>query len=262
MSYKVAKDFRASARGALSGRWWPAIGTGALATLLGGASVPGVELNFSGKEETDITEFTEISDITDIINTVGLEKLMTVLGVTLIAMLVTAVISLILGSVVSIGYAKYNLDLYEAPEARCRTLFNYFRYWSTAICASLLSTVYIVIGFILLIIPGIIISFNYAMVPFVLADDPTISASEALARSRDLMKGNRWRYFCMNLSFIGWMILATVTVVGIFVITPYIYAAKAEFYREITGLRKTYDPYASAYGDAPVDYPSDIYTDQ
>ena len=67
-----------------------------------------------------------------------------------------------------------------------------------------------------------------------MADEPNLSPGEVLAQSKRLMKGNRWRFFCMEMSFIGWAILLLLTfgIGGLFLL-PYTQASHAAFYREI-----------------------------
>lgn len=73
------------------------------------------------------------------------------------------------------------------------------------------------------------------MVPYILAEEPTISSKEALARSKQMMCGNRWRLFCLEISFIGWIMLAILTLgVGTIWLNPYMSATRAAFYRELT----------------------------
>lgn len=82
----------------------------------------------------------------------------------------------------------------------------------------------------------IIASYSYAMTEYILADHPELSASEAISRSKEMMEGNRWRLFCLEFSFIGWSILCAFTLgIGYLWLTPYKEAAKAAFYREISG---------------------------
>ena len=77
------------------------------------------------------------------------------------------------------------------------------------------------------------------MVPYIMAENPELSAREACARSKQIMDGNRWRLFCLTFSFIGWSILCAFTCgIGNIVLNPYIEAAIADFYREISDTRK------------------------
>ena len=74
------------------------------------------------------------------------------------------------------------------------------------------------------------------MTPYILAEHPEMDAKEAIRASKEMMIGNRWRLFCLEFSFIGWDILASLLWgVGIVVLTPYKVAAQTAFYRELTG---------------------------
>ena len=87
----------------------------------------------------------------------------------------------------------------------------------------------------LFIIPGIIKSYSYRMVPYILADNPELGAVEAITLSRQMMDGNKGRAFLLDLSFIGWTILTIITlgIVGLFWANPYFYATDAELYRTL-----------------------------
>lgn len=117
---------------------------------------------------------------------------------------------------------------------------------------------------LLLVIPGIVKSYSYAMAPYIMAEHPALTANEAITESRRIMDGNKWRLFCLDFSFIGWELLcvlpmlavfswvvaafsdaaamgvALVTLLavplsaGFFVVRPYEEAAWAVFYRDIT----------------------------
>lgn len=74
------------------------------------------------------------------------------------------------------------------------------------------------------------------MTDYILAENPSLSASEAINQSKSMMSGNKWRLFCLEFSFIGWGFLAALTFgIGNLWLTPYRHAAEAAFYREISG---------------------------
>ena len=86
-------------------------------------------------------------------------------------------------------------------------------------------------------IPGIIKSYEYAIIPHILADDPEISSKDAFKKAKEMMNGNKFRLFKLNISFIGWYVLCFVTFgIGIFFLMPYINAATAEFYVELKSM--------------------------
>ena len=88
---------------------------------------------------------------------------------------------------------------------------------------------------LLLIVPGIIAVYRYALAPYLMAEDPEMGAMEAIEKSKELMKGNKWRLFCLQFSFIGWMLLSSLTFgLGNLALRPYQEAAYAAFYREVS----------------------------
>lgn len=106
-------------------------------------------------------------------------------------------------------------------------------YWHK-VWAMLWAYILTVLWSLLFIIPGIIKSFSYAMTPYILVDNPELTASEAIHRSRMMMKGHKFDLFYLYLSFIGWFFLAIMTMgVGFLWLTPYIQTAEASFYEEI-----------------------------
>lgn len=88
---------------------------------------------------------------------------------------------------------------------------------------------------ILFIIPGIILAYSYRMVPYILAENPDMEATEVLKLSRSMMSGNKWKAFVLDLSFLGWIILSLFTcgILAIFYTNPYMYATDAELYKTI-----------------------------
>ena len=137
---------------------------------------------------------------------------------------------------IEIGYARFNLELVDRAEAKIESLFTYFYNWKTTAVTRLLKSVYILLWSLLFIIPGIIARYSYAMTGYILAEHPEITAIEAIARSKEMMEGNRFRLFCLEFSFIGWNILCAFTFgIGNLWLTPYRQAATAAFYREISG---------------------------
>ncbi len=88
----------------------------------------------------------------------------------------------------------------------------------------------------LLLLLTIPISLRYVMADYVLMENPEVGAVGALRESRRMMKGNKWRYFCLQLSFIGWHILAGLALgLGGIFLAPYVEQANTEFYDEVSG---------------------------
>ncbi|MBQ7335166.1 MAG: DUF975 family protein [Clostridia bacterium] len=99
---------------------------------------------------------------------------------------------------------------------------------------------FLILAVLLLIFVGIscavslILSYRYRFAFMIMAEYPTIGIFDALRNSANLMKGNKWKLFCLDFSFIGWILLASCTCgLGMIVLMPYMYAASAAFYNDI-----------------------------
>lgn len=92
---------------------------------------------------------------------------------------------------------------------------------------------------LMLVIPGIIKAYAFRLVPYILAENPDMKYDEVLFISEDMMRGQKWRAFLLDVSFLGWKVLAVLTfgVLGIFFVGPYIEAADAELYGELKAMR-------------------------
>lgn len=89
-----------------------------------------------------------------------------------------------------------------------------------------------IVGIIMLIIKG----FSYAMTYFILYDNPTLAGKEIVEKSAVIMKNNKWRFFCLSLSFIGWAFLAGLTFgIGMLWLSPYIQVSIVHFYENLLG---------------------------
>ena len=98
----------------------------------------------------------------------------------------------------------------------------------------LISIIVSVLSIFTLLIGGIIFSYAYRMVPYLISDYPELSATEAMKISREMMQGYKWKLFLLDFSFIGWWLLTLVTLgLGAFVLVPYFQTATAVFYEDL-----------------------------
>lgn len=121
-------------------------------------------------------------------------------------------------------------------ENTIQKMFDVFHYYGKVLGVVLLNLLYIFLWMLLLIIPGIIKAYSYAMSYYILNDNPEIGAEEAICRSMEMMRGNKWKLFCLDLSFIGWFLLGILTLgIGLLWVEPYWLTARAAFYEEVKG---------------------------
>lgn len=110
-------------------------------------------------------------------------------------------------------------------------VFNHYGRW---LGASLLVALFVFLWSLLLVIPGIVKAYSYAMTPYILHDNPEMGVSDSLRRSQQMMKGYKTKLFLLDLSFIGWLLLGFITFgIGLLWVCPYMETARAKFYEEL-----------------------------
>ena len=221
----TSSDIRRIARENLSGNWGISVGAALVAAILGGMIVGGSSgINFQFNENN-------IRNLPPALWSVLL-PFGSVAGLLGLA-------SMIIGGVVELGYAKFLLKQYDRRELLFSDLFSQFHRFGTGFAQKFLRILYAFLWALLFIIPGIVKGLSYAMTPFILEDHPEMTASEAINASKKLMDGHKMDLFILGLTFIGWQILSCLTMgIGFLFLNPYMNAAYAVFYRDISGRRQ------------------------
>lgn len=230
---KSSQEFRSIARNALKGRWMPAVGVTLLASMLG-ASIDMAETvgsavgNASG--QIDDSTYDALDGNPEVT-----AAFIGIFAVIAMITLIYTIVSYVIGSVVSLGLIRYNLNLIDGQKATVGQLFGSMSIWGKAVRLRIRITIFTILWACLLIIPGIIKSYAYSMSGFVLDENPEMSPKEAMEISQKMMKGNKWRLFCLQFSFIGWALLSVLVCgIGLLWLQPYMNAATAAFYDEIS----------------------------
>ena len=143
--------------------------------------------------------------------------------------------SLLFSGVLTIGMYIVLLQISRDGSSGFESLFDGFRKGlGNNIVAGILVQLFTFLWSLLFIIPGIIKGYAYSMTYFILADNPDMAPTEAIKMSQEMMKGKKWRLFCLDFSFIGWYLLSILTLgVLILWIAPYSMMARAELYESI-----------------------------
>ena len=132
---------------------------------------------------------------------------------------------------------------------------------SQKISAGVSIYLYIFLWSLLLIVPGIMASYSYSMTYYILKDNPELTSSEAITKSKNMMMGHKMDLFLLDLSFIGWLMLGVLSLgIGLFWVIPYMQAARARFYGEIAGtVEVTIGPeYSQTEGETTIKNESDV----
>ncbi len=133
------------------------------------------------------------------------------------------------------GFTAYIISASKKENPDMNKLFSGFNRFGDTIFAGILTSIFIFLWSLLLIVPGIIAAIRYSMTFFILCDNPEMSASEAIDKSCEMMRGNKWSFFCLNMRFVGWILLACIFTLGIgmFVVAPYMQMAYTLFYEQL-----------------------------
>ncbi|MBO6163561.1 MAG: DUF975 family protein [Lachnospiraceae bacterium] len=167
-----------------------------------------------------------------------------ILGFLIVAALFIAIQAFLLNPL-EVGGHRFFLRNLNRPAMIQELMFGYDHHYLNIVKTILLKDIYTILWTCLFIIPGIVKAYEYRMMPYILAEHPEMETKEVFARSREMMRGQKWKAFVLDLSFLGWDLLSLITVglVGIFYVNPYRNMTKAALYETL------------AYGNAGQELP-------
>lgn len=143
-------------------------------------------------------------------------------------------LSIVIGGPLNLGLAMFFQKTVRGQNSGIENLFDGFRNYLQSTIAFILTLIVVCIGFILLIIPGIIMAMGLSQTFFIMADDDNISGVDAMKKSWEMMDGFKMKYFLLSLIHMGMMILGILAlVVGVFYALPIIYNSMALFYDKL-----------------------------
>ena len=132
------------------------------------------------------------------------------------------------------GYSIVMLSVMRGGEMNIGGFFDGFNDFGRIVGTKLLQAIYTFLWTLLLVIPGIIKNYSYAMTDFILKDQPELANNAAIEKSIAMMDGNKMKLFLLDLSFIGWAILCLFTFgIGFLFLQPYVQSAHAAFYEDL-----------------------------
>ena len=136
---------------------------------------------------------------------------------------------------VKLGMCIVFLAISRGGNPQASLIFEGFRSWLKSFLLIVLYSLFVILWSLLLVVPGIIKAISYSMGFFIMADEPDITASESIRRSRLMMHGHKTEFLILNLSFIGWLILSLFTfgILFILYVGPLYLATVTEFYEAL-----------------------------
>ncbi len=146
------------------------------------------------------------------------------------------ILAMLFSGALTIGLCAFHLTFAKKGEAELPQIFDGFKQIVQAIIASVLMMIIIIVGYLLFIVPGVILSLGLSQTYFIMADNPGIKATDAMQQSWEMMKGYKGQLFMLGLSFIPWAFLCIFTLfIGFFWLTPYMYVSFSHFYLQLKG---------------------------
>jgi uncharacterized membrane protein len=209
------KELMADARAVLSGNW--------------GMAILGYVLYFILVMSFSLFMFSSVIFVSAVSSLSGINPAVALQSMQVFANLVELLVS---GAFV-VGFMGFFLGIAQEGEARIELLFIGFRRFFTSFGVYFFYTLFVALWTLLLIIPGIIAVFRYAMAFFIIADDGECGPLEALDRSKEMMKGNKWKLFCLHWRFFGWAVLCSLIPIGWLWLVPYMKTSFAKFYEDV-----------------------------
>ncbi len=160
---------------------------------------------------------------------------LTVFAIVLVASAVGIAVDVLLINPVEFGCRNFFRRNLDEPAKLSSLTFAFDKNYKNAVKTAFFKDLFIWLWSLLFVIPGIIKAYEYRLVPYIFAENPDMKYSDILAESSKLMKGNKWKTFVLDLSFIGWELLSLCTcgLLSIFYVDPYKLQTDAALYEAL-----------------------------
>lgn len=222
----TSKELRVKAWNSLRGKYWRAF---LVVLVLGLLASIGTSMETGSQNLTDLVNMVDPSEMDE-----TMELGAAVIGIAAAIGIAGMAITLFVGNAADVGLAHYFILNTDSEPSFADAFYGFKVKYLRNIGTLLLVSIKTVLWSCLLLIPGIIKSIEYSIIPYILADDAEISSKEAFKKAKEMMQGNKWRLCKLYISFFSWFVLCVVTCgVGTPFLLPYVSAANAEFYAEL-----------------------------
>ena len=218
--------------------YWPCVGAAFIMSVISMVFNSGG----AGRSTQTLRQTTYYHDSTDLWNgssyadtfSGGLPALGALFGAVAVMMaLFGTLLMIFVGNVLEVGGKRFFVRN-QTERVSVGTVLDGFRsgHYGNIVLTMFLRDLFTFLWSLLFIIPGIVKSYEYRMIPYILSENPGMSYKEAFAISKRMRTGQKLETFIMDLSFIGWYLLGGITcgIVNIFYVMPYVEASFAEMY--------------------------------
>ena len=189
---------------------------------------------YDGNVEDDIDDLKSMADNTAGMMAIGIFLIVFII-VFVALMAVFILLDVFIFNPLEVGCKKYYLRNLNEPAQVGNIGYAFDNNYKNITKTMFFRDLFTVLWTLLFIIPGIVKSYEYQMIPYLLVDNPQMTKEQAFEESKRMMQGQKWKAFVLDLSFIGWNILSALTlgILGIFYVQPYMDATHAALYEAL-----------------------------
>ena len=216
-------ELKDRAKTALSQGYWKLVLVSVIASIIGSGHNSSVEFEFSEEADPGLIP--------------GLEEMLPIIaGAVLFAVIIGILVGIFVINPIEVGTKRFFLGSLTEDREIKEVLFTFDHGYSNVVKVLFMRDLKIFLWSLLFIIPGIIKSYEYYMIPYLLSENPELTEEEAFRLSRQMMDGQKFEAFVLGFSFLGWDILSGITLglVGIFYVQPYANLTYAAFYDTVS----------------------------
>ena len=221
-------EIKEKAKAAFKANYWKSVLVSIIFIIAGGGA--GVLTYNYGSNTTSGEDFT--AQFNSMSQGQLLVIILAVMGAIAAISVIAFIIKIFLLNPLAVGCQKFFRENAEFPADMDNLSKGFNRKYGNVVFTMLLKDIFLGLWSLLFVIPAIVKAYSYRMTPYIIADNPEMSALDAITKSRNMMRGHKWNTFVLDLSFLGWLILSgcTLGILGVFYVNPYIFETDAELY--------------------------------
>jgi len=270
-------DLKAKAKEDLKSSYWGLVLVTFIVSLISGGGGGGSSAGSSSSDYSNSSGGSSggMFDDLDVAFIIGM--ITAILAVFVVVMIIGILFKAFVTNPIMVGAQRYYIEAtYGQKSANdIGILFSMFKKgtYLNVVKVMFLRDMYITLWWLLFIIPGVIKSYEYHMIPYILAENPNLEADDVFRLTKEMMEGNKFDTWVLEISFIGWHILSVFTcgLLSIFYVNPYLYMTYAQLYETLKHRASTdyYDhsiagngyAYSNSYGNPGAYAQANPYAD-
>ena len=253
------KELKERAKEALKRNYWKIVLVSLIGMLIGGglgsSGISGggsdirdmasdnVKEHFTEHENDDVDWEGAEAVLDDIQMDIRPQDIVAVAFTVIVVLIVTAIVlaigialDVLLLNPVQVGINRFMVKSLDDTARIAEVGYTFDHNYKNGVKVMFFKDLYVVLWSLLFIVPGIYKAYQYRMVPYILGENPDMTYQEVLQRSKDMMDGQKWDAFVLDLSFILWHMLGGITcgLAEIFYVAPYVNLTDAALYSRLS----------------------------